>query len=237
MGNLKISIIVPAFKEEHRIPKFLKSLIDFTTSRLQNYEVLIINDGSPDNTKKVVFDHIKDRKDYKLLSYETNKGKGHAVLMGVLKAKGDFILFIDADGSIKPPEILRMYNILQKHKYDIVIGSRVSSSSNITEPQPLRRRLLSKIFNIYSNILFRINIDDLLCGFKGFNRKAAIQIFKNLKTFRWEFDVEILYRARKNKLKVYQMPIEWKHEEGSKIKILDPVFILLNLIVLRLRYL
>ena len=237
MGKLELSIIVPAFKEEHRIPKFLKSLIDFTTSRLQNYEVLIINDGSPDSTKKVVLDHIKDRKEYKLLSYETNKGKGHAVLMGVLKAKGDFILFIDADGSIKPPEILRMYSILQKHKYEIVIGSRVSSSSNITEPQPLRRRLLSKFFNIYSNILFRININDLLCGFKGFDRKAAIQIFKNLKAFRWEFDVEILYRARKNKLKVYQMPIEWKHEEGSKIKILDPVFILLNLIVLRLRYL
>ncbi|MHA1106350.1 MAG: dolichyl-phosphate beta-glucosyltransferase [Promethearchaeota archaeon] len=237
MKDINISILVPAYNEGKRIPKFLGELIKFSSQNLTNFEVLIIDDGSNDDTKEVVLSLIKNHGNMKLLSYPENKGKGHAVLMGVLKAKGEFVLFIDADGSIKPKEILNMYDFYREHKYDIIVGSRISLTSNITNPQPSSRRLMSKFFNLYSNILFRIKINDLLCGFKGFSKNAAIQVFQNLKAFRWEFDVEILYRAKKNSLKVYQMPIEWKHEEGSKIKPLDPIFILLNLIVLRLRYL
>jgi hypothetical protein len=96
---------------------------------------------------------------------------------------------------------------------------------------------MSKIFNFYSNLLFRININDLLCGFKGFSREVANKIFIDLKAYRWEFDVEILYRARKNGFNVFQLPIEWRHEEGSKMKLLDPVLIFLNLFKLRLSYL
>ena len=103
--------------------------------------------------------------------------------------------------------------------------------------QPLQRRILSKIFNLYSNVLFNVKIDDLLCGFKGFNKEVAKRIFDNLRAFRWEFDVEILYKARQENYKIYELPIEWKHEEGSKIKPLDPIFIFLNLLILRLRYL
>jgi len=237
LKDINISILVPAYNEGKRIPKFLGELIKFCSQNLENFEVLIIDDGSNDNTKEVVLDLIKNHRKMKLLRYPENKGKGRAVLMGVLKARGEFVLFIDADGSIKPEEILNMYNFYQKYNYDIIVGSRISLTSNITNPQPLSRRLMSKFFNLYSNILFRIKINDLLCGFKGFSKNTAIQVFKNLKAFRWEFDVEILYRARKNSLKVYQMPIEWKHEEGSKIKPFDPILILLNLIVLRLRYL
>jgi hypothetical protein len=100
----------------------------------------------------------------------------------------------------------------------------------------MSRRLLSKIFNLCSNILFRININDLLCGFKGFSRDVAKNIFSDLKAYRWEFDVEILYRARKNGFKVFELPIEWRHEVGSKIKLLDPILIFLNLFKLRLNY-
>ncbi|MHA1671205.1 MAG: dolichyl-phosphate beta-glucosyltransferase [Promethearchaeota archaeon] len=237
MKDINISILVPAYNEGKRIPKFLGELIKFSSQNLENFEILIIDDGSNDDTKEVVLSLIKNHRNMKLLSYSENMGKGHAVLMGVLKARGEFVLFIDADGSIKPEEILNMYKFYRKNKYDIIIGSRISLASNITNPQPFSRRLMSKFFNLYSNILFRIKINDLLCGFKGFTKNAAFQVFKDLKAFRWEFDVEILYRARKNSLKVHQMPIEWKHEEGSKIKPLDPIFILLNLIVLRLRYL
>ncbi len=237
MKDIDLSILIPAYNEGKRIPKFLGELINFSSLNLERFEIIIIDDGSNDDTKDVVRSIIKNQENVRLISYSENKGKGHAVLMGVLKARGEFVLFIDADGSIKPEEISNMYTFYRKNKYDIIVGSRISLASNITNPQPLRRRLMSKIFNLYSNILFRININDLLCGFKGFTKNAAIQVFKNLKAFRWEFDVEILYLARKNKLKVYQLPIEWKHEEGSKIKPLDPIFILLNLIVLRLRYL
>jgi len=237
MKDLKISILVPAFNEETRIPTFLKELLKFTEKNLESYEIIVINDGSLDKTKETVLKIIKNYNQARLLSYDDNMGKGHAVLQGVLNAKGDFILFIDADGSIRPPEIINMYKIFQKFHLDIIVGSRISKSSNITESQPLSRRFMSKIFNIYSNLLFRININDLLCGFKGFSREVANKIFIDLKAYRWEFDVEILYRARKNGFKVFELPIEWRHEEGSKMKLLDPVLIFLNLFKLRLSYL
>ena len=237
MTDIKISILVPAYNEETRIPDFLKELLKFADNNLENYEIIIINDGSLDKTKETVLKLITNYNHTRLISYDDNMGKGHAVLQGVLNAKGNFILFIDADGSTKPPEILNMYRIFQKFHFDIIVGSRISKSSNITESQPLRRRLLSKIFNLYSNLLFRVKINDLLCGFKGFSREVANKIFIDLKAYRWEFDVEILYRARKNGFKVFELPIEWRHEEGSKIKLLDPILIFLNLFKLRLSYL
>jgi glycosyltransferase involved in cell wall biosynthesis len=236
MTDIKLSILVPAYNEEARITKFLNDLLKFSDNHLENYEIIIINDGSNDNTKNTVLEMIKNNNQTRLISYNENMGKGYAVLQGVLNAKGKFILFIDADGSIKPREILNMYNLYQRYHFDIIIGSRTSKSSNITESQPMSRRLLSKIFNLCSNILFRININDLLCGFKGFSRDVAKNIFSDLKAYRWEFDVEILYRARKNGFKVFELPIEWRHEVGSKIKLLDPILIFLNLFKLRLNY-
>jgi len=237
MEDIELSIIVPAYNEEIRIPKFLGNLLKFARKNLESYEIIVVNDGSKDRTKETVLNLIQGDNRAKLISYFDNMGKGHAVLQGVLKAKGKFILFIDADGSIKPQEILNLHGIYQKYNYDIVVGSRISTLSNITDPQPLSRRLLSKIFNLYSNVLFQIKINDLLCGFKGFAHDVALQIFKDLKVYKWEFDVELLYKARKNGIIVYQLPIEWKHEEGSKMKIYDPIFIFLNLLKLRLRYL
>ncbi len=237
MKDIKISILVPAYNEETRIPKFLKELLKFADNNLESYEIIVINDGSSDKTKETVSKLITNYNQARLISYDDNMGKGHAVLRGVLNAKGKFILFIDADGSIKPPEILNMYRIFQKFHFDIIVGSRISKSSNITESQPLSRRFLSKIFNLYSNLLFRININDLLCGFKGFSREVANKIFIDLKAYRWEFDVEILYRAKKNGFTVFELPIEWRNEEGSKMKLLDPILIFLNLFKLRLSYL
>jgi dolichyl-phosphate beta-glucosyltransferase len=235
MKNL--SIIVPAYNEENRIEEFLHDLLDYCSKNLEHYEILIINDGSTDNTRGIVSNIIKNDKKAKIINYKNNKGKGHAIFQGVLAAEGDFILFIDADGSIHPKEIMKMYNYYQIHNVDVIIGSRKSSASYITLHQPLYRRILSKIFNLYSNLLFQVKINDLLCGFKGFSKGVAKKIFDDLKAFRWEFDVEILYKARKEQYKIFELPIEWKHEEGSKIKRFDPVFIFLNLLVLRLRYL
>jgi len=237
MTDIKISILIPAFNEETRIPTFLKELLKFAENNLESYEIIVINDGSLDKTEETVLKLIANYNRARLISYDDNMGKGHAVLQGVLNAKGKFILFIDADGSIKPPEILKMYRIFQKFHFDIIVGSRISKSSNITESQPLSRRFLSKIFNLYSNLLFRIKINDLLCGFKGFSREVANKIFIDLKAYKWEFDVEILYRAKKNGFTIFELPIEWRNEEGSKMKLLDPILIFLNLFKLRLSYL
>ncbi|MFX1498507.1 MAG: dolichyl-phosphate beta-glucosyltransferase [Promethearchaeota archaeon] len=237
MEGIIISILIPAYNEEKRISHFLNTLINFLSENLNHYEIIIINDGSSDKTEQIAQKIQKDKPFIKLINYKKNMGKGFAISRGVLKARGKFIVFMDADGSTPATEILNILNKFQQNNFDIIIGSRIKQSSKIKIPQPLSRRLLSKVFNLYSNFLFRIKINDLLCGFKGFKREVAVILFKNLKSFRWEFDVEILYNARKHKYMIYELPIEWKHEEGSKIKILDPILILINLFKLRLKYL
>ena len=236
MDNCRISIIVPAYNEEARIPYFLPRLLRYAESNLVNYEIIIVNDGSEDKTYQVVKDIINNYDTAYLISYENNMGKGHAVLQGVLHSNGDFILFIDADGSIPPYEIKRMYEIYKKTNNQIIIGSRISALSEIEKSQPLIRRLLSKVFNLFSDLLFQLKIKDLLCGFKGFSRDSEINIFKNMKSYGWEFDVDVLIKKKRENYKIYKLPIKWEHKEGSKISTLDPLFILLNLIVLRLRF-
>ncbi|MFX1324436.1 MAG: hypothetical protein ACFE8N_05735, partial [Promethearchaeota archaeon] len=141
-----------------------------------------------------------------------------------------------ADGSTPPEEIENMLGNYKEHNYDIIIGTRIDETSRIENPQPISRKFLILIFNLYSNMLFHLHIDDLLCGFKGFKKEVAMHLFQNLQSYRWEFDVEILYKARKSGYSLYQIPIKWKHEEGSKIKKTDPLFIFLNLFKLRLKF-
>ena len=234
--TLELSIIVPAYNEQLRITSFLKNLLDFSKKNLDSYEIIIVDDGSTDKTYQIVKNLIKDNENTKIITYSENKGKGYAVLKGILNAIGEFVLFIDADGATPPDEIKNMIKIYRKHGYDVVIGTRIDETSSIENPQPTSRKVLSLFFNLYSNILFHLRINDLLCGFKGFKKEVAMRIFQNLQSFRWEFDVEILYKARKLGYSLYQIPIKWKHKEGSKIKKSDPLFIFLNLFKLRLKF-
>lgn len=234
--TLELSIVVPAYNEQLRITSFLKNLLNFSKKNLDSYEIIIVDDGSNDNTYQIVKDLIKDYENAKIITYSENKGKGYAVFQGILNAIGEFVLFIDADGSTPPEEIKNMIKIYRKYDYDVIIGTRIDETSSIENPQPISRKVLSLIFNLYSNILFRLRINDLLCGFKGFKKEIAMRIFQDLKSFRWEFDVEILYKVRKLEYSLYQIPIKWKHEEGSKIKKTDPFFIFLNLFKLRLKF-
>ena len=234
--TLELSIVVPAYNEQLRITSFLKNLLNFSKKNLDSYEIIIVDDGSNDNTYQIVKDLIKDYENTKIITYSENKGKGYAVFQGILNAIGEFVLFIDADGSTPPEEIKNMIKIYRKYDYDVIIGTRIDERSSIENPQPISRKVLSLIFNLYSNILFRLRINDLLCGFKGFKKEIAMRIFQDLKSFRWEFDVEILYKVRKLEYSLYQIPIKWKHEEGSKIKKTDPFFIFLNLFKLRLKF-
>ena len=234
--TLELSIVVPAYNEQFRITSFMKNLLNFSKKNLKSYEIIIVDDGSTDDTYQIVKDLIIDYENTKIITYSENKGKGYAVFQGILNSVGEFVLFIDADGSTPPEEINNMVKIYRKYGYDAIIGTRIDETSSIENPQPISRKVLSLIFNLYSNILFHLKINDLLCGFKGFKKEVAMRIFQNLQSFRWEFDVEILYKIKKLGYSLYQIPIKWKHEEGSKMKKFDPFFIFLNLFKLRLKF-
>jgi dolichyl-phosphate beta-glucosyltransferase len=224
-----ISVIVPAYNESGRIGPFLTGLVELV--KKEGYELLVIDDGSTDGTATVSSELISSAPNARVISYSPNRGKGHAVKTGVLASKGDPIIFIDADGSIPPEEIPKMVEELKK--YDVVVGDRSSAQSVITQPK--LRKFLGVIFNKYVDALFRVQITDFLCGFKGFRREAAKELFEGLVSDRWIFDVELFYKAKKNGYLLYKMPIRWVHKEQSKIKPLDPVKMFGQALSLRLK--
>ncbi len=224
---MDVSIVVPLFNEESRMDKFLASLKEHSKNR---WEVILVNDGSTDKTlEKLQRLKIPNKK---IISYKKNMGKGFAVKKGVNAAKGDYVIFIDADGSIHPSQIKDMLRELKK--YDVVIGSRASNHSKVMQ-QPFFREFIGIIFNKYTNLLFNVDTDDSLCGFKGFRRDAAKSLFGNLISRRWVFDVELLYKIKKNGYSLYKMPIVWVYKSNSKMELFDPVKIAINLLYLRLR--
>ena len=225
-----LSIIIPAYNEEKRIRPFLSDMIDFS-SKLKRYEVIIVNDGSTDSTEKIVGSMIRGKENFRIVSHDKNHGKGAAIKTGVFEARGKFVIFIDADGSIKPSEIPEMAKNLDQ--YDVVIGSRTRRESEVIQPR--MRKYIGGAFNLYSNMLFNTGVDDTLCGFKGFRRDVARNLFSNLLSERWIFDVEILYKIRKRKYTLYRQPVIWEHKEDTKIKSSDPLKMIFQLLWLRLR--
>lgn len=230
---MRNSIIVPAYNEEKRSCGFVPDLLDFVRKKLPSSEVIIVNDGSKDKTAEKIKKFISeaDAKSFaKVMGYNKNKGKGNAVAFGIKEAKGEKILFIDADGSIRPEEIPTMLEKL--NKYDVVVGDRLSAKSKIKTN--LIRKLTSFGFNLFVSVLFQDRFKDNLCGFKGFRKSAAKELFSDLLDKRWVFDVELFFKIKKRKYSLYSLPIKWKYVSGSKINmVIDPFKWFLRLIKLR----
>ena len=225
---MKVSIVVPCYNEENRIKPFLTSLIQFSKDNLKSYEIIVVNDGSKDKTLDVLKEFSKD---IKLISYEKNKGKGGAVREGVLSSIGEKVLFIDADGSIQPDEMPKMLEKLDS--YDVVVGDRASKDSDVNAIA--LRNITGKLFNFYVNVLFGYKTWDNLCGFKGFKKEIAKDLFTNLIAYGWIFDVELFYKIHKKNYTLYKLPIKWVHKGDSKIKLLDPFKMFFQLIKLRMK--
>jgi len=228
---MKNSIIVPAYNEEKRSMRFIPSLLDFV-KKMPSSEVIIVDDGSKDNTKTIINKLIKSKKASfaKIIGYNKNQGKGNAVAFGVKAAKGDKIIFIDADGSIPPHEIPKILKKLDG--YDVVVGDRYSKQSKIK--RTFLREIFSLGFNTFVSLMFQYSYRDNLCGFKGFKKNIAKKLFSDLKDKRWVFDVELFYKIKKKGYSLYFLPIEWHHVGGSRINLIkDPFLWTLRLIKLR----
>ena len=211
-----LSVIIPAYNEEQRLPSTVRDITAYLNDNKYDYELIVVDDGSTDNSAKVVKQLQLPR--VKILLHETNKGKGAAVRTGMLAAKGDYLLFTDADHSTPIEELEKfMENI--KH-YNVVIGSRSIKGAQLEEKQPLYRMLIGKIFNKLVRVITVRKIIDTQCGFKLFTRKAARQIFAKQTLNRFSFDVELLYLARKFGYTILESPVKWRNRKESKV---DPV--------------
>jgi dolichyl-phosphate beta-glucosyltransferase len=213
-----LSIVIPAFNEERRLPPTLIDVVDYFDRAETNYEVIVVDDGSTDKTCEVVRKFERVRSCIKLIQLPRNYGKGHAVRLGVLNSRGNRILFADADGSTPIQEVSRLAAALDGGA-EIAIGSRALASSETKVETSIHRRLLGRVFNWCVNRILLPDIADTQCGFKMFSRKSAMFLFKHQRSDRFSFDVEILFLARKAHLKITEVAINWTNVPGSKVNL------------------
>jgi len=212
----KISIIIPAKDEEKRLPRFLSTVIDYCRRSSHTYEIIVVDDGSQDQTVKVTLSFQKEFPGLQVISNECNHGKGYAVRQGLLAAKGEIVLFLDADGSTGPREIERHLGWFEGG-YDIVIGSRVLRDGQSHVEARAYRKWMGAVFNFLVSRLLIKGIKDTQCGFKMFRAAIVPELFGNLHLQGFGFDLEILYLAQKKGLRIKEVAVNWSHVEGSKV--------------------
>lgn len=211
-----LSVIIPAYNEEKRLPKTLEKVQEYLKKQDYEYEVIVVDDGSSDNTKVVVSDVVKTMPGFRLISYQPNHGKGYAVKTGMLEAKGEWRLLMDADSSTDLSEIEKLEKF--KQEFDVIIGSRYLNKDSIKVKQPLSRRIVSRLGNLMIRLVLGIKSVDTQCGFKMFSAKATNDIFPLQQIERWGFDMEILAIAIRKKYKIKEVAVDWYDAEGSQVK-------------------
>jgi dolichyl-phosphate beta-glucosyltransferase len=232
VNNMIISVIIPCYNEEKRIGQTLKAIDAYFSTRQYHWEILVIDNGSKDQTKKVVEDLSKELGNIQLISHKSY-GKGWAVKQGMLAAVGDYRLFTDADNSTDISHLDKMMHFAESG-FDIVISSRRIEGAVITHPQPWHRQILGNAFAKLVSLIVPLGIKDTQNGFKLFSKAAAEDIFARQSVYFWAFDVEILALAKKRGYEIKEVPITWVNDEGSKMNIKGMVRMLFEVINIRL---
>ena len=210
------SIVIPAYNESARIRSTIEKILVHIQRQGWDAEVLVVNDGSTDDTAQIVQSYAAENPALRLLDNPGNRGKGYSVRHGMLHANGEVMLFSDADLSSPIEEADKLFAAVNSGA-DVAMGSRWLRAELQTQRQPLYRQLLGRIFNLALRILLGLQYRDTQCGFKAFTRRAAQTIFPLQHIERWGFDPEILYLARKFGLKIQELPVQWAHRDGTRI--------------------
>lgn len=218
MGGKSITVIIPAYNEERRLGNTLKKIIRYLKEGGFEYEIIVVDDGSKDNTVNIA----QKFKAVKVLKNKENKGKGYSVKRGVMESKKDLVLFSDSDLSTPIEELEKFIPYIKDH--DIIIGSRRMKDSDVRVKQPFYRTWAGKIFPIIVNIILVRNIRDTQCGFKLFKKDVAKKLFPMQRIFGFSFDAEILYLANKFKYKIKEIPVVWINSGNSKLNLIKDSF-------------
>jgi glycosyltransferase involved in cell wall biosynthesis len=209
-----LSVVIPAFNEEERIVPTLKKVVEYLERQSYSWEVVVVDDGSSDQTALFVSRVAEENERVRLESIR-HAGKGWAVKHGMLAASGDYRLICDAD--LATP--IEQVSVLFEHidDYDIVIGSRQLEGSRRFD-EPLIRHVSGRVFNWAVRLMTVRDFQDTQCGFKLFRGRAAKELFRLQRTRGWAFDVEILYLALKKGLRVLEVPVNWRYQTFSKVR-------------------
>jgi dolichyl-phosphate beta-glucosyltransferase len=216
MGQPVYSIVIPLYNEETRLPRTIGQITNFFSPYGEAVELIFVNDGSSDKTALILQEYSK-KYNCRVLSYAQNRGKGYAVRTGALAAQGQWVLFFDVD--LATP--LKTFTDLQaslSERDEVVIGSRRLGQSTIKRSESKVRTALGQVFTKLSNVWVP-QVTDFTCGFKCFSRAAVQKIFARARLDRWGFDTELLYIARLQGLKIREVPVEWSHDQDSRVRV------------------
>lgn len=217
-GERRISIIIPAYNEATRISSTIKEVWGYANRKFEYFEIIVVNDGSTDDTDEIVSSLAESMAHVKLFKQSVNTGKGASIKKGVLSTSTDFVLTCDADLSTPIEELETLFLWMSKG-FDIVIGSRGMPESEIIQRQPWYREKMGKIFNMLVRFFVLKGIKDTQCGFKLFKGEVARHLFRKSKINRFSFDVEILYLAKKIGFRFKETPVRWADSPNSKVKV------------------
>jgi dolichyl-phosphate beta-glucosyltransferase len=218
VSEIKLSIVIPAYNEQERLPRTVMTTLHYCAAQKLDFELIIVDDGSTDGTLSLV--RLYEKSDGRIRALACpHAGKGSAVRLGMLNARGQFVLFMDADGATPLHEIATLAAALESGN-DVAVGSRViHESAQVEVHTSLHRRLIGRLFAMLVNLFALRGIADTQCGFKMFRRSAALQIFSLQKLSGFAFDVEILFIARRLSLTIVEIPINWAAQPGSKVNL------------------
>ena len=212
-----LSVVVPAYNEEKNIEKTVRSIFGYLKSRNIEHEIIVVTDGSTDKTADIVRLLKTELPTLELVDLEKNRGKGFTVKTGMLKAKGDFRLFTDADNATTIDHIEKMMPYFEKG-YGVVIASIALKESNVAAgSEPIWRRVFGKMGNLFIQIMVVPGIHDTQRGFKIFTASAAEKIFSKMTIEKWGFDIEALALARKFGFRIKEVPVDWKNSVESHV--------------------
>jgi len=215
----EVSIIIPAYNESDRISGPLASILNFISTAELNAELIVVDDGSGDDTAKVAENAFAAAPDISttVIRYEKNQGKGFAVRTGLLAAKADVALFTDADLSTPIEEMSKLVDPIQNGEFDLTFGSRALDRSLIGTHQPWRREQGGRVVNFIIKTMSGLQFSDTQCGFKAFNMITFRPLLEVMTIDRFGFDVEFLFVANYHRLHLSEIPVRWNDVAGSKV--------------------
>ena len=216
---VELSVIIPAFNEASRLPDTLRTLLAFLDVGGRRAEVIVVDDGSLDETSACVrqFESLDAR--VRLIRLPQNRGKGYAVRTGIVNSAGSLVLFADADGATPFEELARLEAQIHAGA-SVAIGSRAIRDRETQVHARLHRRVLGRLFHAVVRLFAVRGISDTQCGFKLFDAHAAHDLFSRMRMTGFSFDVEVLLMATRSGYRVAEVPVNWTHQPGSKVRVL-----------------
>lgn len=224
-----ISFVIPVYNEQKRILRTVTALRNAVIPKYLDVEkIIFVNDGSTDDTLKVlqsVQRNIEQDTQAKveIVSYQENRGKGHAVRTGMGYSDSDYTLFFDADMATPLSELQKFVPYIEAGR-PVIVGTRKNGGSTVIEHQPRHREILGRAYTLLSQIILNTWVTDFTCGFKAFSREARIDIFSRSKIDRWGYDSELMFLARKLGYNIVERAVAWSDDRDTKVRLSHAVF-------------